>query len=137
MKKTRALTSNKNNTRRGAAVAELAVCLPMFLLVLTATLDICGMFYVQQTLKISAYEGARVGIVPESESENVVFQCENLLDAQGVKGYSIVLDPPDPQTLTVGDYFTVTVEADYAQNAIAGSLYPGKLLTKSVTLRVE
>ncbi len=131
------LRQKRGSFRRGTAAVELAVCLPLFLVILVATLDVCGMFYVQQSLKISAYEGARVGILPEAESKNVVFQCETLLDAQGVNGYSIVLDPPDPRTLSVGDYFTVTISADFDQNAHAGSLYPGKTLNKSVTLRVE
>ncbi len=125
------------DSRIGAAAVELAICLPIFVLILVATLDICGMYFVQQSLKVSAYEGARVGIVPNANSSNVIYQCETLLDSQGVEGYSIVLNPSDPDLLTVGDYFTVTINADYDQNAIAGGLYPGKTLSKSVTLRVE
>lgn len=95
------------------------------------------MFFVQQSLKISAYEGARIGIVPNATTENIAFQIEMLLDDQGIEGYSINLDPADPETLSVGDYFTVTVSADFDQNAVIGGVYGGKTLSKSVTLQVE
>ncbi len=121
----------------GTAAVELAVCLPIFVLLVVATLDICGMFFVQQSLKISAYEGARIGIVPNATTENIAFQIEMLLDDQGIEGYSINLDPADPETLSVGDYFTVTVSADFDQNAVIGGVYGGKTLSKSVTLQVE
>ena len=132
-----------NRTRRsaqrcaGTAVVELALCLPVLVLVLVATLDACTMFHVQQSMKIAAYEGTRVGIVPGAEAVNVQFQCETLLDTQGVNGYTITMTPADLSTLSQGDFFSVQIDADFDQNALAGGLYNGKTLTKSVTLRVK
>ena len=126
-----------SSNRQGTAAVELAVCLPIFVLIVVSTLDICGMFFVQQSLTTSAYEGARIGIVPNAKSENVVFQIETLLDSQGIEGYSINLEPANPEMLSVGDYFTVTVNANFDQNAIVGGIYGGKTLSKSATLRVE
>jgi len=123
--------------RKGAAAVELAVCLPILLLVLVATVDVCGMFHVQQSLKISAYEGARIGVVPGAEIENVTFQCGAILDAQGIRSYSITMTPSNPETLALGDYFTVSIEANFDDNAYGSGLYAGKILQKSVTLKVE
>ena len=125
------------NQRRGAAAVELAVCVPILLLVLVATVDVCGMFHIQQSLKISAYEGARIGIVPGAEVDNVSFQCGAILDAQGVKSYSVTMTPANPATLEPGDYFTVSIEANFDDNAYGSGLYAGKILEKSVTLKVE
>ena len=119
------------------AAVELAVCLPFFLLIFFATLDVCGMFHVGQSLTIASYEGARVGVVPEAEASNVQFQCQTLLDAQGVSGYTVTMNPSDPGTLNVGAYFTVTITANYDSNAFGAGLYSGKTITKSVTLKVE
>ena len=45
---------------------------------------------------------------------------------------------PDPSTLNVGDYFTVTVEADCLSNAVAGGpFFEGKSITESVVMRAE
>ena len=137
MRRNRKPSSQMPNRRRGVAVVELAVCLPVLVLVAVATIDACTIFHVQQTLKITAYEGARVGIVPEANATNVRFQCETMLDNQGVQAYHIAMDPADPSTLTPGDYFTVTTSADFNQNALVGGIYAGKVLTRSVTLRAE
>ncbi len=123
--------------RKGAAVVEMAVCLPVLLAIGVATIDACSMFHVQQALKITAYEGARVGIVPQAKAENVLYQCETLLDDHGVKGYSISMEPADPTVLVNGDYFTVTVSADFNQNALVGGVFTDKTLIRSVTLRAE
>ena len=124
--------------RKGTAVAELAVCLPVVVLVFLATMEACTMLFVQQKLKTTAFEGARIGIVPKAAAENVVYQCGVLLDAQKVRGYSIKLDPPKPESLSPGDYFTVTVEAPCGPNSLIGGwVYEDKLLSKSVALRAE
>ena len=109
----------------------------MFILVFVATIDVCGMFHVQQSLKVAAYEGARVGIVPNSKAENIEFQCQTILDAQGVEDYTITMSTSDPSTLEIGDYFTVTVDVNFDSNAFGAGLYGGKVLSKSVTLQVE
>jgi len=123
--------------RRAAAVIELAVCLPILVLVGVATIDACSMFHVQQTLKITAYEGSRVGIVPDAQAANVKYQCQTLLDDHGVKGSTITMTPSDPSSLSKGDYFTVQISANFGQNALVGILYTDKILTRSVTLRAE
>lgn len=123
--------------RVGAAAVEMAVCIPTILLLLVATLDVCGMFKIQQSLKVSAYEGARIGVVPGAESKNVNFQCEAILDAHGVNSYTVSMTPSDPATLAPGDYFTVSIDANFDANAYGSALHSGKVLTKSVTLRVE
>ncbi len=130
--------AGRMNSRLAVAVVELAVCLPVLVMLTLATIEACAMLFVQQTLKVTAFEGARVGIVPGSQASNVSFQCQSLLDDHGVDGYNIIMDPPDPSTLTQGDWFTVTVTATFAENSLVGGwLYADKLLTRSVALRSE
>ena len=124
--------------RRGAAVVELAICLPVIVILMLATMEACTMLYVQQKLKTTAFEGARVGIIPDAKAENVSYQCQLLLDGGGVSGYSVTLDPADPRTLNQGDYLTVTVSAPFAANSLAGGwLYEDKTLSRSVALQAE
>ena len=96
------------------------------------------MLYVQQKLKITAFEGARVGIIPKAKVSNVQYQCSSLLDAQNIQNYTITLDPSNPQSLNQGDYFTVTVAAPCGPNSLIGGwIYSDKVITKSVALRAE
>ena len=122
----------------GVAVIELAVCLPILVVILLATIETCVMLQLQQNLAVTAYEGARVGIIPGVEASTVQAQCELLLDDRNISGYLITMDPADLSTMNVGDPFTVTVSADCSANSIAGSVfYQGKTVTESVVMLAE
>ncbi|WP_238383195.1 TadE/TadG family type IV pilus assembly protein [Rubripirellula obstinata] len=124
--------------RSGTAVTELAVCLPVLVLITLATIESCTMLHLQQRLKTTAFEAARVGIVPGAKPVNVEYQCELLLDNHGVQGYSVTMDPANPSTLDQGDYFTVTVSASCGPNSLVGGwIYADKILSKSVSLSAE
>jgi hypothetical protein len=124
--------------RRGVAVVELAICLPLLILIVFATIETCRMIHLQQMLKVTAYEGARIGITPHATFVNVNFQCETLLDSQNIKDYSISLNPADPSMLTPGDFFEVTLTVDYAPNALLGNwFFSGQQLTQTCALRTD
>lgn len=124
--------------RRGIAVVELAVCLPVLALILLATVETCVMLQLQQNLAVAAYEGTRIGIMPGADSSTVELQCEMLLDDRGITGYTIATNPIDLSTLNVGDTVTTTVAADCAPNSVFGGLlYENRTITESVAMRAE
>ena len=140
MFKTSHLAKRRSDRRRrsGVAVVELAVCLPLLVVLLIATIEACVMLQLQQNVAVTAYEGARVGIIPGMDAATVEFQCQLLLDDRNINGYTITLDPVDPQTMNVGDEFTVTIDADCAANAIVGGMFfDGKTISESVVMRAE
>jgi hypothetical protein len=47
------------------------------------------------------------------------------------------MSPSDPASMTVGDYFTVTIDVNFDANAFGAGLYGGKTLSESVTLKFE
>ena len=49
--------------RRGAALIEFAVTLPLLVLILFATIEACSMVYLQQSLKIAAYVLLAAGLL--------------------------------------------------------------------------
>lgn len=67
------------------AVAELAVCMPILVLVLFATIEACSMIHLKQTLRVTAYEGVRVGLIPSSTSTTVEDQCQLLLEDRNIQ----------------------------------------------------
>jgi hypothetical protein len=122
---------------RGLAVVELAICLPILFLILFATIEACSMLQLKQNVQITAYEGARIGILPGSNAALVQTQCEMLLDDRGILGYTIAMTP-DPSVLNIGDLLTVTVTADCAANAVAGGVFfEGKSISESIVMRAE
>ncbi|TWU44029.1 TadE-like protein [Novipirellula aureliae] len=123
---------------RGVAVLELAICLPILLTLTFATIEVCTMLHLRQKIKVAAYEGARVGITPESTSSKVSYHCETLLDSQSVYGYTISMQPSNPKDLQEGDYFRVTVDAAFAPNSLVGDwIYSSKTLSETVSLKAE
>ena len=76
----------KRNPRRGVAAVEFAVLLPVFVLLVLGTIEATSMIFLQQTLEIAAYEGARVGLVPDSTAGNVEGAARQILDARNVHG---------------------------------------------------
>ena len=128
----------RRDDRRGVAVVELAICLPILVLILLATIEACVMLQLQQNLAVTAYEGTRVGIMPGTGANAVQLQCEMLLDDRNINGYTITMDPADPYGMNVGDPFTVTVTADCSANSVTGGVFfDGKTLSELVVMRAE
>lgn len=66
------------------------------------------------------------------------FQCQLLLDDRNINAYTITMDPVDPQTMNVGDEFTITIAADCAPNSVIGGMFfDGKTISESVVMRAE
>lgn len=127
----------QRHRRRGIAVVELAICLPVLVLLLLSTIEACVMLQLKQNLTVTAYEGARIGILPGSDSSGVELQCQMLLDDRSVNAYAIAMSP-DPSMLAVGDMFTVTISADCVPNSVLGGVfYQGSTLSESVVMRAE
>ena len=136
MSRIRRTRTNRDRTR-GVAVVELAVCLPVVVTILLGTIEACVMMQLKQNLTITAYEGARVGILPGTESATVNAQCQMLLDDRSIQMSNISMTP-DPSTMDVGDMFTVTVSADCSANSVVGAVFfQGKTITESVVMRAE
>jgi len=124
--------------RRAVAVVELAICLPVLALITMATVEACAMLHLQQNAAVTAYEGARVGILPGADQTLVMQQCEMLLEDRGISNYTVSLNPADPTTMVAGDEFAVNVTIDCNANAIFGGfLYEGRQLSEVVVMRAE
>lgn len=129
---------NLKSTPRGTAVTELAICLPLLVLITLGTVEACSMLYLQQKLETAAYEGSRVGCVPDATAANVRYQCETLLDAQSVNDYVITLNPSDPASLQQGEFLRVSIEAPCNTNSVIGGwFYMGRLLSGDASLSKE
>lgn len=124
--------------RRGVTAVELAICLPMLVLVTLATIEACTMIYLKQSLKIAAYEAGRVGMVPGAEPENIQAQCDQLLSSRNVHGYTVMCDPPHPSRLAGGDFFRISVSAPCVGNSFLGGwFYEDRVVTESVEMMAE
>jgi hypothetical protein len=105
---------------RGVAATELAVCMPLLVLIVLATMECCAMLFLQQSLSVAAYEGARVGLSPGAAASDVTKQCEQILSDREVAGGRVTVTPADIPGAAEGAWIAVETTAPFDQNSLAG-----------------
>jgi Flp pilus assembly protein TadG len=131
-------TRHNAKPRRGIAVVELAVALPVFVLILLATIETCTMIFLQQTLKIAAHEGVRAAVVPGSTSTNVTNTASAFLMQRSVNATTITITPSNYTNLPYGTALQVQVSAPCNSNCVFPPLfYSGRIVTGASTMMKE
>jgi Flp pilus assembly protein TadG len=93
---------SRHHGRRGGAVLETALVLPI-LLMLTLTAGEYGYyFFLKHSLEGAAREGARAAIVPSTTTNTPVNQAvAGALHAAGLNKSATVMDSPTPYTISI------------------------------------
>ena len=134
----------RDGRRRGAEVVELALVLPVILLIIFSTLEVCDHAFLLQKLKIAASEGAVAAISKTATRADVEEAVQGYLEARGVdygsnigSAVTVTPDPTLAQTLTP---ITVSVAVPNDENSRIGVLYrfiAGQSSTGTVTMFKE
>ena len=105
--------------RRGQALVEFAILLPLILILLLGMIEFGLLLYNQHVITNASREGARYGIVSRSprrskiEIDSIVGEyCGDHLVTFGSGGHSTYTSP-DPPGGTFGENLTVMVEFPY------------------------
>lgn len=123
---------------RGVAVTELALTLPLLVLIVLGTIEICSMIFLQQTLRICAYEGARVALVPGANINNVRAAIEQLVEDRNINSVSITIDPADFDQREYGSALRVAVTADCGSNGVVAPwFFRSRQLTGEIHMMME
>ena len=128
----------QQDQRKGAAAVELATCLPLILLLTLATVQASQMFYLRQTLTVSAYEGIREAVDHETTDARVQAACNRILDDRGIKDATIDVSPSDYLTAPRETWITVTVSAPSNSNSpVRGWFFSDKTIHGAATFMKE
>jgi hypothetical protein len=128
------VVGNHSDSRQGVAVTELAVCLPILVLLVFATLEACHTIYLRQSLSIAAYQGARTALIVGATESNVVAQCDQVLADRKVSGGVVRIAPAGFENSPPRTFIAVEVSAPHLDN----QLLPVRLFAKPfMTGRVE
>lgn len=112
------LRTATRNDRTGAAVVELAVCLPVFLLLIFSVIEVGDMLFLKQSIYTAAYEGTRVAIRDTSKLAEVNSRCNAILTARGVKSGTVTVQPANFETAPRGTIVSVLVTAPCGSNSV-------------------
>lgn len=116
MKSTRSL----RHIKRGTAVVELAVCLPVIVLLVFASLEGANMLFLRQAVVQSAYETAKSVAKTNGVQSRAVTLGEQVLSSRGIVSPTITFNPNNVQALAAGTPFTVSVSVPGDSRSITG-----------------
>ena len=132
------LRRGRSRKTRGVAAAELAVCLPVVVLLVIATIEACSAIFLKQSLTVAAYEGVRTALKEGNTAAAVQATCSQILSDRNVEGASVSLSPADISSLNPGEYIDVTVSAPCDTNSLVPtSFYRGRRLSATASMMVE
>jgi hypothetical protein len=131
--------SSRKENRDGIATSELAICLPILILLTLAVLETCTVIFLKETITISAYEGARVGIRKQGTDAQVAAKVQTFLESRGIIFESDFVEISDPGFDQASDLqnITVTVNVPCDGNTYSGWIFSGRFISASVTMRKE
>lgn len=107
-----------NRCRRGTAVVELAVCLPLLVVLVMATIEASNLIFLKQALTHASYEAARVASRPAASNGDPVARANAILASRNVQQASVVIAPTDIESLSRGNNIVVTSTASSGVNSI-------------------
>lgn len=119
-------------------MVELAVSLPLLVGLAMSTIETCRFLFIKQSVKMAAYECARLGIVPGATEIDVQELCTVILQSRKIKNFTVSCSPSDLASLTYGTTLSVTVDLPLDDNMLAGSwLFTGKRMVQTVNIMAE
>ncbi len=123
---------------RGVAATELAVCLPVLVLIVIATIEACSAMFLKQSLTVAAYEGVRTALAERQVSGSVQKACNQVLTDRKVRGSTVTISPANIASLQPGDFINVTVTAPCDSNSVVPTtFYRGRTLSATASMMVE
>ena len=109
------MASLQLRSRRGSAIVETAVAMPLMLFVVFACLQFA--WYVTKKVDVgnAARVAARAASLPQATSSSVIDAVSVQMNLAGFDSgeWELVLSPPDPSAAFEGDSITATIIADY------------------------
>ena len=125
--------------RRGAAVVEFAVVVPVFFLLVFGMIEYGRLVMVQQVLTNACREGARVGVLDGATQTSVNTAVNNYLTSANITGATTTVTPNPPSSAAYGASVTVTVSVGFNQVSWLPSpmFLGGRTLTATSVMRRE
>lgn len=127
-----------HRARKGLAVVELAVCLPMLVILTMGTIETTDLIFLRQRLLTAAFEAARTASAPGRTSSEGIAAGEANLTSRGIQDGTVTISPAVSAATTPGTEIAVTVTAPFAPNScVRPFVLRGSVSDVSVTIHLE
>ena len=124
--------------RSGTATVELAVCLPVIILLVFGAIEAASFIFLKQSLHVAAYEGIRVAIRSGSDNASGESSAVNILTSRRVEDFTVTFPTGESSQLERGDEVIIEVSAPTQSNSpLAGQFVSNRVLTARVVMVKE
>ncbi len=123
--------------KRGAATVELAVCLPVLVLLVFGSIEASSFVFLKQSLQVAAYEGVREAARAGQTASASTARAQNILDSRQVRNASIRFPAVSPNDAVRGQQIVVEVSAQHPPIASGWQWVPNRILTARVVMLKE
>jgi Flp pilus assembly protein TadG len=104
--------------RRGVATVELAICLPVLLLLVVGAIEGSNFIFLKQAVTSAAYESAQVLTRVGGTKAKAESRATEVLSARSIDSSSISFTPASPDGVARGQQVTVSISAPMSANSI-------------------
>jgi Flp pilus assembly protein TadG len=125
--------------RRGGAVLETAIVLPVLLSLAFGTVEFGYYFFVKNTLQGAAREGARAAIISTATNTDVTTAVSGVMSAAGIASYTTSTTPATISGVASGTSITVTVTCTWSNVGLRplGLIPANKTVVGTAVMRRE
>jgi Flp pilus assembly protein TadG len=121
--------ARRSALRRGAAMLELAICLPLLLSVVLGSIEATNAIFLQEHLTSAAYEGARSATAPGQTVAGATAAANKVLVQFRISGATVTITPNIEYLTPTGTAVTVRVSAPLGSNALMRPFIFGKTIS--------
>jgi len=126
----------QQDRRHGALTVEFALVVPLLFFFFFAQLEFSRANMIRNVITTACYEGARAGVVPGSNADQIRDAAQNILSIAGVTTSEITVTPSVVTTETTS--VTVSIDVPLNENSwIVPHFFLDRTFSDSVTLDRE
>jgi len=132
----------RKKKNRGAALVELAIILPVFVLLVFGLIEASRLGMVAQILTTAAREGCRVAVIDGNTNTDVTNRVDSILSTSKISGYTFTQTPTDCTTVHSSDNpntITVNLSVPYSSVSWLGKpfLFQNAIVVSACTMSSE
>ncbi|HVJ86846.1 MAG TPA: TadE family protein [Caulifigura sp.] len=127
--------SSNKSSRQGLAAVELAICLPLMVMLTFGAVEAANAIYLKQMLVTAAYEAARSSTALGATQADGEARYTQIISSVGIKNSTITFTPPITDATPAGAAIKVTVSAPADSNSFSiKRFFKGTTLKGVVTM---
>lgn len=130
--------SRQQATRtKGTSTVELAICLPVLMVLVFGALECTTMIFVKQSLHVASYEAARVAVRPSATNADAEKRSNLVIEERDLDDATVTFEPEDISAAAVGDKIVVTVSVPAESNSLLPLKFFNGNLSAATTMYKE